>query len=156
MKIAIGTALVAVLLMLTSCSNSNTTSNAKPASDQAQIINRVTSLVGHFNSGDAKAILDDDVPASARRTCSDKDAKDTVGSARQQLQALGGRLAVKSVNDVVVTDNKATANVVFTTGVAALPETAPVAVPFIKDGGSWKVDPGELSGCNGLIPTTLG
>ncbi len=154
MRTAFGIALAAILLLLTSCSsNSNSTDSV---SDQAQISHRLASLVDHFNNGDAKAILDDDVPPSARRTCSDKDARDTVSGAKQQLQALGGKLSLKSVNDVVVTGNRATANVVFATGVAALPETPPIPVPFIKDGGSWKLDPGEASGCNGLIPTALG
>ncbi len=156
MRTAIGIAVMAILLgFVAACSSSNNNKTGT-ANDDTQIRNRVNSIINHFNGGDAKAILDDDVPASARRTCSDKDAKETVNGARQQLQDQGGKLAVKSVDSINVLGNKATADVVFTTGVAAVPETPPVPVSFVKDGGTWHFDPGDVSGCNGLIPTGVG
>ena len=159
MRKFLGAAGVAVLLVfMAACGGgTNNKANGKSGnSDATQIRSRVDSVVNHINNGDAKAILDDDVPASARRTCSDKDAKDTVGTLRQQMQAAGAKLSVKSVSDVSVSGNKATANVVFATGVTLIPDTPPVPMPFVKDGGSWKVDTSDSSGCNGLIPSTFG
>ena len=154
----LGAAGVAVLLVfVAACGGTNNKTDSKSGNNDAtQIRSRVDSVVNHINNGDAKAILDDDVPASARRTCSDKDAKDTVGTLRQQMQAAGAKLSVTSVTDVSVSGNKATANVVFATGLASIPDTSPVPMPFVKDGGSWKVDTSDSSGCNGLIPSTFG
>lgn len=151
-------AAVSVLLFTAAACSSNAGSNTDSnsgGSDAAQIHSRLDSVIGHINSGDAKAILDDDLPTSARRTCSDKDAKDTVNTVRQQMQAVGAKLSVKSVADVSVTGSKAKANVVFATGVPSIPDTPPVPVPFVKEGSSWKFDTTETTGCNALIPSTF-
>src|SRR5438552_18500555 len=95
--------------MVGACSSNNSKSGGND--DATAIRNRVNSIVNHFNNGDSKAILDDDVPASARRVCKDNVAKDTVNGARQALQALGVKLSVKSVDNVMVNGNKATADV---------------------------------------------
>lgn len=143
----------AAVVAVCSCSGST---NATPTNDTAAIRARMTSLISHFNSGDAKAILDDDVPASARRTCSDKDAKDAINGARQQLQAVGGKVSLKSVDNVAVNGSNATASVVFATGLPFPPETPAATIPFVKDGGSWRLDTTDANGCNGLLPSGVG
>ncbi|MHB8574622.1 MAG: Rv0361 family membrane protein [Dehalococcoidia bacterium] len=144
--------LVTALVVVAACSSSGNTGGSD---DSSMIRGRVSSVVSHFNSGDSKAILDSDVPASARRTCSDKDAKDAVSSAQQQLKALGGKLSVKSVDNIVVSGNKATADVTVNTGIAAVPSQI-VPAMFVKNGGSWRVDTSALQGCNGLFFSGLG
>lgn len=142
-------------IVLTACSSGNNNGGGGGGgggSDTAQIKSRINSLVNHVSSGNAKAILDDDVPASARRTCSDKDAKDSL----TRLKELAPKLAVKSIDDVTITGSKATASVVLSTGNALLQQTPPVPFPLVKDNGGWRIDPSEASGCNGLVPTGLG
>jgi hypothetical protein len=143
-------AAVAVTLVLGACSSSN--NNTGGGSDATAIRNRVNSVITHFNNGDGKAILDNDVPASARRTCSDKDAKDLVNGARQQLQTLGVKLSVKSVDNIVVTGNKATADVTL----GGIPASSSFPVTFVKDGSSWRLDTSAASGCNGLLINQTG
>jgi len=117
--------------------------------DTAKIKDRVSSLVGHYNSGDAKAILDDDVPASARRTCSDKDAKDFLTQEKQ----LAPRYSVRSVDNVNVTGKNASATVSLLTDAAKATQ-----VPFalVKSGGNWLLDTSGMDGCNGLFPGATG
>jgi|GEM_PF-1949989 len=118
-------------------------------SPEQQIRNRVQSFVTHYNEDDAKAILDNDVPTSFRRTCSDSEAKRVLGQARQ----LSGQLSVKSVDNINVQGNKATARVVLTTGQPLLPQTPPVTISFIHEDGGWRFNTPPTQGCNGLIPT---
>ncbi len=143
-------ALLAAMALLAACGGGG--SSGSGGGDQAAIKNRHNSVVKHFNDGDAKAILDDDVPASARRTCSDKDAKDVVNGARQ---ALGGRLSVRNVDNIQVAGNKATARVVYGIGQTQAVSAGAVTVPFVKSGG-WKLDPGDFGGCNGILPNGTG
>ncbi len=117
--------------------------------DTAKIRDRVNSLVGHYNSGDAKAILDDDVPASARRTCSDKDAKDFL----TQVKQLAPHYAVKSVDTVNVTGKSASATVSLSTDPA---KTTQVPFSLVKSGGNWLLDTSGMDGCNGLFPSAAG
>jgi hypothetical protein len=118
-------------------------------SPEQQIRNRVQSFVAHYNEDDAKAILDNDVPVSFRRTCSDSEAKRMVSQARQ----LSGQLNVKSVDNITVQGNKATARVVLGTGQPLLPQTPPVTIPFVHEDGSWRFNISPTQGCNGLLPT---
>jgi hypothetical protein len=148
--VSIAAALLATAALLAACGGGSGSGSA--GGDQGAIKSRLDSVVNHINAGDGKAILDDDVPASARRTCSDKDAKDVVNAARQ---ALGGKLTVKSVDDVQVNGSKATAKVVFGTGVPQAPTSGAMTVPFVKSSG-WKLDPGDLGGCNGILPNGSG
>lgn len=142
-------ALLAVAVLLAACGGS---SSGSAGGDQAAIKSRLNSVVNHFNSGDAKAILDGDVPASARRTCSDKDAKDVVNGARQ---ALGGKLSVKSIDNIQVNGSHATARVAYGIGQSQTARAGAVTVPFVKSGG-WKLDPGDFGGCNGILPNGSG
>jgi len=119
---------------------------------QQQIQSRVQSFVTHFNEDDAKAILDDDVPPSFRRSCSDADAKQTINQARK----FGAKLAVKSVSNIAVNGDHAAAQVVLTTGVGLAPQTPAVTVPFVKNAGAWRFDAPSGNGCNNILPTSLG
>jgi len=143
-------AAAAIAIALAACSSGN--SGGSGGSDTDQIRSRINSLVAHINSGNAKAILDDDVPTSARRTCSDKDAKESL----TRLKELTPKLSVKSIDDVTITGSKATASVVLSTGNALLQQTPPIPFPLVKDGGGWRIDTTEANGCNGLVPTGLG
>src|SRR5579883_3415396 len=98
-------------------------------SPQQQIQNRVQAFTTHFNEDDAKAILDDDVPTSFRRSCSDGDAKQALGQARQ----FGTKLSVKNVSNIVVNGSKATAQVVFDTGLPILAQSPSLTVPFVHE-----------------------
>jgi hypothetical protein len=117
--------------------------------DTTGIKDRVNSLVDHYNSGDAKAILDDDVPASARRTCSDKDAKDFLTQEKQ----LAAHYAVKSIDNVNIAGKNASATVSLTTDGA---KTAQVPFALVKNGGTWLLDTSGMDGCNGLFPSASG
>jgi hypothetical protein len=119
---------------------------------QEQIQSRVQSFVNHYNADDAKAILDDDLPPSFRRTCSDADAKQTI----QQARRFASKISAKSVDNVQVTGDKATARVVFDTGASLLPQAPALTVPFVKDAGAWRFDTGASNGCNNILPTSLG
>lgn len=121
-------------------------------SAQQQIQSRVQAFATHFNEDDAKAILDDDVPTSFRRTCSDADAKQAVGQARQ----FGAKLAVRSVNNITVSGDKARAQVVFDTGLPIAAQSPALTVGFIHEAGAWRFDTGNANGCNGILPTSLG
>lgn len=121
-------------------------------SPQQQVQNRVQAFVTHFNEDDAKAILDDDMPTSFRRTCSDADAKQAIGQARQ----FGAKLAVKSVNNITVNGSKATAQVVFDTGLPIAAQSPVLTLPFVHEAGSWRFDTGNGNGCNGILPSSLG
>src|SRR5262245_11664114 len=90
---------------------SNGGSSASSSDPTTAIAARMKSVVAHIDSGDAKAIVDSDVPASARRTCSDKDARDTVNAYRQLFPA-GSKLVAGPVTNVSTSENKATASVV--------------------------------------------
>lgn len=145
--------LLLAITLTVACSSGNN-SKSGGSDDASAIRSRVSSLIDHFNSGDAKAILDNDVPASARRTCSDKDAKDTITTAKQSLTSLGLKLSLKSVDNVVVTGNKATADVLVNTGSPL--GAQPLHAQFVKDGGSWRLDTSAAQGCNGLVINGLG
>ncbi|HZQ35539.1 MAG TPA: hypothetical protein VFD32_06375 [Dehalococcoidia bacterium] len=118
-------------------------------SDTAKITDRVNSLVSHYNKGDAKAILDDDVPASARRTCSDSDAKDFLTQEKQ----LASHYTVRSVDNVSINGKSARAMVSLLTDGA---KTAQVPFPLVKSGGNWLLDTSGMNGCNGLFPSAAG
>lgn len=116
-------------------------------SPQAQIRDRVQAFVTHFNEGDAKTMLDSDVPTSFRRTCSDQDAKNLI----KQAQGFGAKLSVNSIDNIQISGDKATASVALGTGVALLPNTPPATVPFVKSDGSWRIDTsGAGAGCSGI------
>lgn len=117
--------------------------------DTAKITDRVNSLVGHYNKGDAKAILDDDVPPSARRTCSDSDAKDFLTQEKQ----LASQYTVKSIDNVNINGKNANATVSLLTDGA---KTAQVAFPLVKNGGNWLLDTSGMDGCNGIFPGASG
>ena len=121
-------------------------------SPQQQIQNRVQAFTTHFNEDDAKAILDDDVPTSFRRTCSDAEAKQAIGQARQ----FGTKLSVKSVNNISIDGSKATAQVVFDTGLPIAAQSPTLTIPFVHEAGSWRFDTASANGCNGILPTSLG
>ena len=135
----------ALLFLTSACSSGGGT-------PQQQIQNRVQSFVTHYNEDDAKAILDSDVPTSFRRTCSDADAKQTITQARQ----FSSNLSVKSVDNITVNGDKATARVVFGTGSSLLPQAPSLTVPFVKDAGTWRFDTGSSNGCNNILPTSFG
>ncbi len=132
----------ALLVAGTACGGSS-------KSDSAKIGDRVNSLVSHYNKGDAKAILDDDVPPSARRTCSDNAAKDFLSQEKQ----LASHYTVKSIDSVSINGNSASAMVSLLTDNA---KTAQVAFPLVKSGGSWLLDTSGMDGCNGLFPSAAG
>jgi hypothetical protein len=138
-------AAVVVACALLACSGSGGT-------PQQQIQNRVQAFTTHFNEDDAKAILDDDVPTSFRRTCSDAAAKQALNQVRQ----FGTKLSVKSVNNIAVNGSKATAQVVFDTGLPIAAQVPALTVPFVHEAGSWRFDTGNAGGCNGILPTSLG
>jgi hypothetical protein len=149
--------LAVVLGVVATCAcggSNNNGGNAASASDPTSAIAaRMKSLVSHIDSGDAKAILDDDVPASARRSCSDKDARDTVNAYRQLFPS-GSKLVAGPVSNISTSGNKATASV--SVGVSGAPPPGPISIHFVKDGGSWKLDPSGSNGCTGLVPSGLG
>jgi hypothetical protein len=141
--------LLAAPLIVAGCGSSGSGKGATSSDPKTAITARMNSLIGHINSGDAKAILDNDVPTSARRTCSDKDARATIGALRAQLPA-GATFVVQDVRDVQVVGNKATATA--SIGVTGQVQPQPATLAFVKDGGNWRLDPSGSTGCNGLIP----
>lgn len=132
----------AILLIGAACGGSS-------KSDTAKISDQVNSLVSHYNKGDAKAILDDDVPASARRTCSDSAARDFLSQEKQ----LASHYTVKSIDNVSINGKSASATVSLLTDGA---KTAQVPFPLVKSGGSWLLDTSGMDGCNGLFPSAAG
>jgi len=123
-------------------------SGATSSDPTTAITARMNSLLSHINDGDAKAILDNDVPPSARRTCNDQDAKNTIDALRQSLPA-GARLSLSGVSDVNVVGNRATATVMID---ESGQQPQPASLAFVKSGSSWKLDTSGQSGCDGLIP----
>jgi hypothetical protein len=138
----------ALILLGAACGSGGNSGGAASGDPTAAITARMNSLLSHINSGDAKAILDNDVPPSARRTCSDQDAKNTIDALRQSLPA-GATLSLSGVSDVNVVGNRATATVMID---ESGQQPQPASLVFVKSGNSWKLDTSGQSGCAGLIP----